>query len=123
VRVLVVDDEPDARDLIGHILRRSGAQVSAASSAEEAVLTMPRFHPDVLVSDISMPGEDGYALIRKVRSLHEADGGRIPAVALTALARKEDRRTALLAGFQTHLAKPVEPNELTAAVANLVKGK
>jgi len=123
VRVLVVDDEPDARDLIGHILRRSGAQVSAAASAEEAVLTMPRFHPDVLVSDISMPGEDGYALIRKVRSLHEADGGRIPAVALTALARKEDRRTALLAGFQTHLAKPVEPNELTAAVANLVKGK
>ncbi|HEX4797221.1 MAG TPA: ATP-binding protein [Humisphaera sp.] len=123
VRVLVVDDESDARDLIGHILRRSGAQVSAAASAEEAVQTMPRFHPDVLVSDISMPGEDGYALIRKVRSLHEADGGRIPAVALTALARKEDRRTALLAGFQTHLAKPVEPNELTAAVANLVKGK
>jgi PAS domain S-box-containing protein len=121
VRVLVVDDEPDARDLISHILRRSGASVSAASSAQEAVAAMPQFHPHILVSDISMPGEDGYSLIRQVRSLHEAQGGRIPAVALTALARKEDRRSALLAGFQMHLAKPVEPNELTTAVANLVK--
>ena len=122
VRILVVDDEADARELVGHILRRSGAQVTAVGTAREAFDLMGELHPDILISDLSMPEEDGYSLIRRIRSLQEGQGGRVPAVALTALARNEDRRQALLAGYQMHLAKPIEPAELTATVATLVKG-
>ncbi len=122
VRILVVDDEVDARELVGHILRRSGAQVTAVGTAREAFDLMGELHPDILISDLSMPEEDGYSLIRRIRSLQEGQGGRVPAVALTALARNEDRRQALLAGYQMHLAKPIEPAELTATVATLVKG-
>jgi CheY-like chemotaxis protein len=122
VRALVVDDEADARDLIARILRQSGAEVTVAASAREAMAVLAAQQPDVLLSDIGMPGEDGYALIRQVRALPDAHGGRTPAVALTAFARNEDRKRALAEGFQMHVAKPVEPAELTAAVAELVGG-
>ncbi|MBH8553225.1 PAS domain S-box protein [Nostocaceae cyanobacterium CENA357] len=119
LRVLVVDDEPDARQLITTVLEQYGAKVMAVASAFEALLALPKFHPDILVSDIGMPQEDGYALIRKLRTLSQEQGGRIPAVALTAYARAEDRTQALLAGFQLHVPKPVNPTELAAVVANL----
>ena len=120
VRVLVVDDEADARDLLSHLLRRCRAHVEAVASAADALAAIRRSRPDVLLSDIGMPGEDGYMLIQQVRALEEQTGlGKIPAVALTAFARAEDRRRALMAGFQMHVPKPVEAAELTAVVANL----
>ncbi|RPH54400.1 sensor histidine kinase, partial [bacterium] len=115
VRVLVVDDEADARDLLGQILSRSGAEVEVAASAAEGLEALERFQPHVVVSDISMPGQDGYDFIRTLRRR----GHHLPDAALTAFARVEDRRRALLAGFQIHLAKPIDPGELTAAVASL----
>ena len=117
--VLVVDDEPDARELVGEILRRAGAAVETAGSAREALDLFRRGRPDVLVSDIAMPEEDGYVLIGRIRQLPADDGGTTPAVALTAYAREEDRAKALAAGFQCHLAKPVEPNDLLAGVCDL----
>ena len=120
VRVLVVDDEQDARDLLSHLLRRCRADVETVASAADALAAIRRQRPDVLLSDIGMPGEDGYMLIQQVRALEEQTGlGKIPAVALTAFARAEDRRRALMAGFQMHVPKPVEAAELTAVVANL----
>jgi signal transduction histidine kinase/ActR/RegA family two-component response regulator len=121
LRILVVDDEADARELLIQILKESGVEVVGVASADEAirVLTEQASRLDVLVSDIGMPNEDGYTLLRRVRSLPPESGGRIPAVALTAYARTEDRRAALLAGFQCHVAKPVELAELIAVIANL----
>ncbi len=119
LRVLVVDDEPDARQLLTTMLLQHEAQVIAVSSAPEALVVLQKFQPDVLVSDIGMPQEDGYSLIRKIRALPGEKGGRTPAVALTAYARAEDRTKALNAGFQLHVAKPVNPTELAAVVANL----
>ncbi|MHC5613088.1 MAG: hybrid sensor histidine kinase/response regulator [Nostoc sp.] len=119
LRVLIVDDEAEARHLLTTILREYGTQVIAAASACEALLALQQFHPHVLVSDISMPQEDGYTLIRKVRALPTDEGGRIPAVALTAYTRAEDRTQALLAGFQLYVPKPVNPGELAAVIANL----
>jgi PAS domain S-box-containing protein len=119
VTVLAVDDEADARDLIRRILEECGARVLLAASAAEALDLVPRERPDMIVSDIGMPGEDGYQLIREVRALPPDVGGRTPAAALTAFARAEDRTRALRAGYQTHVAKPVEPMELTAVVASL----
>ncbi len=119
LRVLVVDDEADARQLFTTILTQYGAQVTAVASTSEALGTIPQFRPDILVCDIGMPEEDGYTLIRKLRNLSPAEGGRTPAVALTAYARAEDRTQALLAGFQLHIPKPVNPGELAAVVANL----
>ncbi|MHC5932798.1 hybrid sensor histidine kinase/response regulator [Nostoc sp.] len=119
LRVLIVDDEAEARHLLTTILRQYGTQVIAAASASEALLALQEFKPHVLVSDIGMPQEDGYTLIRKVRALPTDQGGRIPAVALTAYARAEDRTQALLAGFQLHVPKPVNPGELAAVIANL----
>jgi signal transduction histidine kinase/ActR/RegA family two-component response regulator len=119
VRVLVVDDEPDARALVGRLLRDCKAAVTTAGSAAEAFEALRRDPPDVLVSDIGMPGEDGHSLIRRVRRLDRASGGQTPAVALTAYARSEDQAAALSHGFQTHVAKPVEPAELIAIVAGL----
>jgi CheY-like chemotaxis protein/anti-sigma regulatory factor (Ser/Thr protein kinase) len=121
VRVLVVDDEADARELLSELLRESGAQVRAAASADEAIAAIEEARPDVLVSDIGMPGEDGYALIRRVKAYERERGLRIPAVALTAYARDEDRRRALRAGYETHVAKPVDGDELGAAIANLAR--
>ncbi|MBD2386586.1 hybrid sensor histidine kinase/response regulator [Cylindrospermum sp. FACHB-282] len=119
VRVLVVDDEVDTRNLLKTILGQYGAQVMTAASTREGLIALEQFHPQILVSDIGMPEEDGYALIRQLRALGEEQGGRIPAVALTAYARAEDRTQALLAGFQLHIPKPVNPTELAAVVANL----
>lgn len=118
-KVLFVDDDEDSRDLGAHILSQYRAQVIPAGSAREALEALRRERPTVLVSDIGMPGEDGYELIAKVRELGDDGGGGTPAVALTAFAHPDDRRRALLAGFQVHLPKPVDPVELVAAVAAL----
>jgi CheY-like chemotaxis protein len=119
VRVLVVDDEPDARALLRRLFEERGATVSTASSATEALSILQTERPDVLISDIGMPDEDGYTLIRRVRSLRPEHGGRTPAIALTAYARAEDRVKAVVAGFQHHLSKPIEPVELIVMVASL----
>ncbi|HEX8139820.1 MAG TPA: PAS domain S-box protein [Pyrinomonadaceae bacterium] len=121
LRVLVVDDEQDARELVSTILEQQGATVTTVRSAAEALETLTLIQPDVIISDIEMPNEDGYALIKKIRELEPQEGGRTPAAALTAYARTEDRMRALLAGFQIHLPKPVEPAELIAVVANLAE--
>jgi CheY-like chemotaxis protein len=120
VRVLLVDDETDSRDFLSTALRQYGAEVTAAGTVEEAVSLLQRQPPDVLVSDIGMPGEDGYALIKRVRALGAERGGQVPAAALTAHAKGEDTARALSAGYQVHVSKPVEPGELAAAVATLV---
>jgi signal transduction histidine kinase len=119
VTVLYVDDEPDARELARRVLSAQGARVVTADSAAVGRQLMNDEQPDVLVADIGMPDEDGYALIHSVRSLPSDRGGTVPAAAVTALARAEDRRRALLAGFQTHVAKPVDIVELVAVVASL----
>jgi PAS domain S-box-containing protein len=119
LRVLVVDDEPDARDLLGLMLTSHGAEVRACASAAEALRTLDEWLPDVLVFDIGMPGEDGYELMRKVRARGPERGGHIPAVALTAYVRAEDARRALKAGYQAHVAKPIELVELATVVASL----
>jgi PAS domain S-box-containing protein len=121
LRVLVVDDEPDARDLIATVLIGCGAEVVSVESAGDALEELGRQRFDVLVSDIGMPFMDGYALIKKVRQLPAERGGRIPAAALTAYAGVEDRIRALSAGYQMHIPKPVEPAELTTIVANLAE--
>jgi hypothetical protein len=119
VRILIVDDEADARFLLKTIMQRCNASVMAVGSAAEALAALAQFKPHILVSDIGMPDEDGYALIRKVRALDPEEGGKIPAIALTAYAREEDRMRALLAGFQVHIAKPVNPTELIAVASGL----
>ncbi|HEV8311292.1 MAG TPA: ATP-binding protein, partial [Methylomirabilota bacterium] len=116
VHVLLVDDEADAREVLTALLEEHGARVTAAASAAEALERLERVRPDVLVSDLSMPDEDGYALIRRVRTLPSDRGGQIPAVALTAYAGVEDRERAFAAGFEVHVAKPVEGGELAAAI-------
>jgi len=119
VRILVVDDEADTCRLVGRVLEECRGEVDCATSAAHGLQLLASRKFDVLISDIGMPEEDGYQFISKVRRLGEARGGNIPAVALTAFARSEDRRRAAMAGFQTHLAKPVEALELIAVVANL----
>ncbi|HEX8434704.1 hybrid sensor histidine kinase/response regulator, partial [Archangium sp.] len=120
VHVLVVDDEVNTRELLRVVLEERGARVTVAASAAEAFECLMREPPDMLVSDIGMPGEDGYALIRRVRALRREQGGQVPAAALTAFTRLEDRTRALVAGFQVHVPKPVEPAELVMAIANQV---
>jgi CheY-like chemotaxis protein len=119
LKVVVVDDEQEARDLVARLLYDCGANVLTAAGAAEAAEMIERERPDILVSDIGMPGEDGYSLIRRVRELGADRGGDIPAIALTAYARAEDRMKAVLAGFQMHVSKPVEGAELIAMVASL----
>jgi CheY-like chemotaxis protein len=119
LRVLVVEDDPDTRALIEMILLGYEARVETAGSAKEALEQLGSFRPDVILSDIGMPDEDGYDLIRQVRGLESAEGGAIPAAALTAFARAEDRRRALEAGFQMHVPKPIAPNDLFKVVATL----
>jgi PAS domain S-box-containing protein len=120
IHVLVVDDARDARELLTAILTQSGAVVTAASGAADALNELRLVKPDLLVSDIEMANEDGYSLIRKVRDLEEERGRRIPAIALTAHARSSDRLRALSEGYQMHMSKPVEPAELVLAIANLI---
>ena len=119
LRVLVVDDEPDARQIISTLIRRTGAEVFACESANEALEALETWHPDVLMSDIAMPGEDGYSLINRVRSLPAERGGEVPAAAFTAYAREEDRQRALEAGYQIHIAKPISSGQLVAMIAQL----
>jgi CheY-like chemotaxis protein len=119
LRVLVVEDEADARELIAAVLEQFGAETRTAATAAEGLSILQFWHPDVMVSDIGMPNEDGFSLISKVRSLAPEDGGGTPAVALTAYARAQDRLRTLSAGYQVHVPKPVEPDELAAAVATL----
>jgi len=119
VRVLVVDDDRDTLDTLWMVLKECGAEVQTADGAAAALEVLDRWRPDALVSDIGMPDEDGYSLIAKVRALSREQGGQTPALALTAYARTEDRVRALSAGFQMHMAKPVEPAELVAVVSTL----
>ena len=119
LHILVVDDEEDGRALVVTVLEKCGARVTAVDSAAEAFQKIQELRPDLLISDIGMPGEDGYSLIRKVRALPPERGGHIPAAALTAYARVEDRMRVLRSGFQIHIPKPVEPAELVAVVASL----
>jgi CheY-like chemotaxis protein len=117
--VLVVDDQADARDLISRVLQGCSAEVITADSTEAALILVEERRPDVLVSDIGMPDSDGFELLRRVRALGAARGGGIPAIALTAFARAEDRIRALRAGFLVHVSKPVDPSELVATVASV----
>jgi PAS domain S-box-containing protein len=120
VRVLVVDDEADAREIIVTLLNETGAEVKAVGGADEALSVFAKWQADVLISDIAMPGKDGYALIKEIRARESGSDGPFPAVALTAYARDKDRLRALAAGFQAHVAKPLEPAELLTVVASLV---
>lgn len=119
LRVLVVDDEADTRDMLRAVLEHCNAEVITAGSASEALEAIAHLRPDVLVSDVGMPEEDGYSLIARVRALPPERGGRIPAAALTAYVRAEDRVKVLRAGFQLHVPKPIEPAELVTVVAHL----
>jgi PAS domain S-box-containing protein len=119
LRVLVVDDEQDARHLLRTVLESQGAEVVAVGSAREALASLERTMPDVLISDIGMPDEDGFALIRQVRASEAVQGGMIPAAAVSAYVGEENRRQALAAGFQLHVAKPVDPEELIEVVRSL----
>jgi PAS domain S-box-containing protein len=120
VAVLIVDDEPDGRALIARILEGRGAHATSASSAAEAIDRLKAEHVDILLSDIGMPDVDGYELIRRVRALDATRSSPLPAIAVTAYARAEDRQRSLLAGYQMHLAKPVEAREVVAAIASLM---
>jgi CheY-like chemotaxis protein/anti-sigma regulatory factor (Ser/Thr protein kinase) len=120
LNILVVEDDEDARELLAVVLEQQGATVQAVGSAPEALAVLDRMTPDVLMSDIGLPTIDGYELIKAVRKRERA-GAVLPAVALTAYARREDRRLALEAGFHAHVAKPVDPLELVTVVANLAR--
>jgi signal transduction histidine kinase/CheY-like chemotaxis protein len=119
-RVLVVDDEPDAREILETMLSRAGATVLTAPDAEQAWQAFEQWQPDILVSDVSLPGEDGCALMRRVRALPAAEGGAVPALAVTAHARVQDRERVLESGFHLHVAKPIDPAKLALAVLELL---
>lgn len=121
VRVLVVDDERDSRAVMTRVLRECGAEVHDAESVDDALRLFREIRPDILLSDIGMPQRDGYELIRVIRSMRPEEGGGVPAAALTALARSEDRTRAMMSGFQVHVSKPIEPSELVAVVASLAR--
>ena len=119
LRILIVEDDQDTQELLKRVLQQHGAEVSGVDSAANALAEIERTRPDVIISDIAMVGENGYEFIRKVRTLAPEAGGHIPAIALTAYASVADRRRALMAGFQTHLSKPVEPDDLLAVILSL----
>lgn len=119
-RILVVDDDADMRDYVEAVLLETGARVALASSAGEALAKLSRFRPHVLISDIGMPNVDGYMLLKQIRTLMPELGGQVPAIALTAYAGEYNQQQILAAGFQVHIAKPVEPEALVMAVANLL---
>ncbi|MBF2019019.1 MAG: response regulator [Hydrococcus sp. C42_A2020_068] len=122
LRILVVDDDRDSSEFIAFMLEQSGAIATVAASVQSALQVFSSFHPDVLLSDIGMPEENGYSLIRKIRLLPPEQGGQIPAIALTAYARDQDRDEAIAAGFQLHLAKPVAPHDLIVAIKKVLDG-
>jgi len=119
LKVLVVDDEADTRELIREVLKECGSEVITSNSAADALVALEEHKPDILISDLGMPDEDGYSLISKIRALPDERGGQIPAAALTAYARAEDRMRVLRSGFQFHLPKPVDSAELVTVVASL----
>ena len=119
LHILVVDDEVDARELFAMVLRSTGASVTAAGSVDQALAAFSKERPDILVSDIGMPGQDGYSLIRRVRMLSAEAGGRIPAVALTAFTGADHRARALDAGFTMHVGKPIDPDRLIEVATQL----
>ena len=121
LQILIVDDEPDIRVLVAFILEQAGATVSVAASASEALSLVAQSVPDILVCDIGMPKMDGYMLMRELRTFLPEQGGEIPAIALTAYAGEYDQKQALAAGFQQHLSKPIEPEELVRAISTLVE--
>ena len=121
VRVLVVEDEADSREMLVMVFKRSGATVTAAASAGEAMEALRRATPDLLVCDIGLPGEDGYELIRRVRAHEAEEGGRLPALALTAYASPAHRQQALAAGFDKQVSKPVVPVELVTQASLLAR--
>lgn len=123
VKVLVLDDDHDAREFLQILLTENGAKVKVAATASEAYSEVQRDAPDVLICDIGLPNEDGYEFIRRVRSIPESPLARIPALALTAYAQPSDRIQALTAGYQDHLTKPVEPNDLLRLVASIARGR
>jgi CheY-like chemotaxis protein len=123
MRILLVEDDPDPRDMLSTMLRAFNAQVNAVGSAQEALAAVMAAPPDVLLSDIRLTDGDGYALIRDVRALPPARGGNVPAIALTALTRQEDHRRALDSGYQVHVPKPVTPAKLLAVLGFLRRQK
>ncbi|MDM9379555.1 PAS domain S-box protein [Chlorogloeopsis sp. ULAP01] len=123
IRILAVDDDPDARELLTVLLTQYGAEVLSVASAPEVLANLASFQPDVLVSDIGMPDVDGYTLLQQIRTLSPAKGGQVPAIALTAYARENDYQRALTCGFQRHVTKPLEPEQLVQAVVALVPDK
>ena len=120
LKILVVDDDVDTRELIEWVLKRVGAEVTAVGSSREALESLEREKPHILVSDIARPEDDGYELLRKIRALPPERGGRIPAIALTAHSLVQDRLQSLRAGFQSHVPKPVVPEELVEVVTSVV---
>jgi len=119
LRVLLVEDEPEARQIISVVIERTGAEVRSCVSASDAFAKLAEWRPDVILSDVAMPGEDGYSFIRRVRSLSRDEGGETPAAALTAYARDEDRARAIAAGYQMHISKPIAASQLVKMVAKL----
>jgi CheY-like chemotaxis protein len=120
-RVLVVDDEPDIRDLVTFILQDYGVQVTAVASAQEALQSLSESIPDILISDIGMPKIDGYMLIRQIRERSPQQGGQVRAIALTAYASEINQQQSLAAGFQMHIPKPVDPDALVKALSSLIE--
>ena len=118
-RILIVEDDVDTQELLKTVLEKHGAEVITVDCGARALREIAREKPDVIVSDIGMAGQNGYELIKAIRSLDPDKGGHIPTIALTAYAGASDRRRALLAGFQTHLPKPVEPDDLLAVILSL----
>jgi CheY-like chemotaxis protein len=123
LRVLAVDDQPDTLDMITSVLSQCGAEVETSTSAAAAFAKLGLWRPDVIIADIGMPDEDGYSLVKRIRALAPEQGGTIPAVALTAYARVEDRVRSLSSGYQMHVPKPVEPVELMTIVASLASNR
>ncbi|MDF5709767.1 MAG: response regulator [Nostoc sp. S4] len=119
-QVLLVDDDPDIRDLLTFILQDYGVEVTAVASAQEALQALSDSIPDVLISDIGMPKTDGYMLMREVRKRSPQQGGHVPAIALTAYAGEMNQQQALAAGFQMHIPKPIDPDELIKAIVDLM---
>jgi CheY-like chemotaxis protein len=119
VRVLIVEDDPQTRDILAAVLERAGFSYRVATRASEALSVLDDWHPDVIVSDIGMPDMDGYEFARQLRARPAAQGGHIPALAVSAFPRSEDRELALRSGYQAHIAKPVQPADLVKAIAEL----
>ena len=121
IRVMIVDDNPDSMTLVKRVLEQSGVTVATCSGGRECLQRLSLWQPDVLITDIGMPEMDGYTMMRELRKMPPEKGGNTPAIALTAFARSEDRRRAMLAGFDMHVSKPVEPGELVAVVARMAR--